>query len=276
MKIYCDLKKIFKNRIPSMLEVLYVYENVKTSCRLIVNSKQLFNLIKLCRKFNLEINLEKFRINPVKDSSKAGYSNSSEILPFNSKQGSFIIYISENKTDILSDPKNLGLNLGYPKCCVNFYLKNLDYVKKDAYHDLVLQAIPKRFKIFPFYTNIAIRYFGIQLLSHFPCSFDCKKSIEIAKTYLNCVKKYDSELANFLIQHLSSFVVYTQNKGVFYSPNYKMTEKNIKFHKLKGTVKNGLFSILNKNKKIKINSPRSFFIKDELLNSDVFLLAFKK
>ena len=47
---------------------------------------------------------------------------------------------------------------------------------------------------YPFYTNICKRHVDLTLLSHFPCSFNCEKSIEQAKKHLNLIGQIDRNL----------------------------------------------------------------------------------
>ena len=51
--------------------------------------------------------------------------------------------------------------LGYPECCVDFYIKNLGKAAK-IQMDFVLLA-PSSKMIFPYHANVCLRSFGISL-----------------------------------------------------------------------------------------------------------------
>jgi hypothetical protein len=87
--------------------------------------------------------------------------------------------------------KDIGILLGYPRCCTEFFDKiwvkekyldttwhmalNSRNVKHDSnFVELVLK----------FQTNVLWRWIGVRLVPHLPCSFDCIPSIDLGNDFL--------------------------------------------------------------------------------------------
>src|SRR3989338_10800466 len=88
--------------------------------------------------------------------------------------------------------KELGLLLGYPMCCCEFFEENFN----EKVTDLTLKILENSNGYeFPFYANMAARHFDVSLLSHFPHDFQCKPSMEIAKNNLRVIKNYSEQIA---------------------------------------------------------------------------------
>ena len=140
-------------------------------------------------------------------------------------------------------------------------------------NDYILPALNsfEGFK-FPFYTNYAIRYFDITLLSHFPHNFNCKESINSAKNNLQCVKKYSNENANKFVTMLKGPVLYTENNGIFMFNDYKLNDNILKFGEVKSTVNNNFSDLLNKNKRIEIVDKNKIKINDKIIEDVGFML----
>ncbi|MDP6599994.1 MAG: DUF483 domain-containing protein, partial [Candidatus Woesearchaeota archaeon] len=179
------LFKIFSNHTRS-LEILYLLEDIKKAVRLDANDIELKQIRKFCNKENLHLEVSDFKVVKVIDKGKGAYANIVKKVPINYLEpGLYHIYISKDadKAKFLkllenrNDDKAIGELLGYPKCCVDFFMENREKQQK-IQNDYILPALDNSqgFK-FPFYTNYAIRYFDITLLSHFPHSFYCEESI---------------------------------------------------------------------------------------------------
>ncbi|MEK6949596.1 MAG: hypothetical protein AABX34_05205, partial [Nanoarchaeota archaeon] len=125
---------------------------------------------------------------------------------------------------------------------------------------------------FPFYNNYAARYFDIALLSHFPHSFHCEESIKIAKSNLQCIKKYSEDLANKFEIALKSPLLYTENNGVFVFNDYKLNNNILEFNEVKSTVNNELLNLLNKSKKIEIIDKNKIKINDKTIEDIGFMM----
>ena len=63
-------------------------------------------------------------------------------------------------------------------------------------NDYVIPALENSRAVrFSFLTNINIRNKDITLLNHFPCSFECKASIDLGRKHLRLISELDPNLA---------------------------------------------------------------------------------
>lgn len=116
------------------------------------------------------------------------------------RSGMFFVYFSKDEGkaylasyyELINDHKLLGLLLDYPQCCVEFFSKNFN--SKNC--NLELPAANR-------WTNLTKRNQDCVLLSHFPCSSQCQRSITLAKRYYEVILKYDAERAQELHDLLS-------------------------------------------------------------------------
>src|SRR3989338_3717200 len=274
------LLPIFSNYTRS-LEILYLLEGIKRAARLDANDTELKKIKGFCNENNLCLDVSDFKVIKISDEGKGGYSNIAKRIPADySSDGLYHVYISkdENKSKFLkllenkNDDKAIGQILGYPKCCIDFFIKNKEKQQK-IQNDYILPALnsSEGFK-FPFYNNYAARYFDVTLLSHFPHSFNCKESMQTAKNNLECIKKYSKELANKFEEMLKSPVLYTENDGIFVFKNYKLNNGVLQFNEIKSTINNELLISLNKNKKIKIIDKNKIDINGEIIDGVGFML----
>src|SRR3989344_3787926 len=180
-----QLQQLFHSIIKS-LEVLYVIEGVKPCARILVFEDELEKAMNFLNDNKISAAVSDFKV--LKQTAQNEfYSDKSVKIDKNSKQkGHFFVYLSKNreaakKARLMEEDnshKELGLLLGYPKCCCEFFEKNFN--EKNT--DLTLKTLENSDgHEFPLYANIAARHFDVSLLSHFPHNFQCKPSIEIAK-----------------------------------------------------------------------------------------------
>lgn len=112
------------------------------------------------------------------------------------------------KAVVEEDDYAQGILLGYPECCCRFFRD----VWLKGYHDPIWQAALNssvtcedshyiRMRTHEF-SNPVLRFLGIRLAFHIPCSFDCQKTIEIAKERLEMARETNPELAEKIVQLL--------------------------------------------------------------------------
>jgi len=274
------LSETFANQTRS-LEILYLINDIKNAVRLDANELELRKIKDFCKNKKLFLDVSDFKVVKTVDIGKGTYSNIVKKVPsHHSEQGLHHIYISKdrNKAKFLkilenkNDDEAVGELLGYPNCCVDFFIKNKEKQEK-LQNDYILPALANsnNFK-FPFYNNHAIRYFDVTLLSHFPHNFECKESMKIAKNNLECIKTHSTELANKFENMLKSPVLYTENNGVFIFKNHKLNENFLKFDEVLSTTNNELLNELNQNKKIEIIDKNKIKINDRILDEVGFML----
>ena len=249
-----SLKNTFKSAIKS-LEILYVLENSKPCARILANEDELKKIFDCLHNNSLEFSISNFKLKKI--NNEGYYSDKSvKIRKDSLEKGYFILYISKVK-ELCEKAKayeengmhfELGMVLGYPKCCCKFFSENFN---EDNY-DLTLNILKNSGGFeFPFYANIAARHFDVSLLSHFPCSFNCKYSINIAKENLEIIKGYSIQKAEIFENIMKSAVLYTQN-GIFLLKNHKKAGNEIGFEDVLATAKDKLYNELMANKKIGI------------------------
>jgi len=123
---------------------------------------------------------------------------------------------------------------------------------------------------FSFYNNIAARHFDISLLSHFPHSFGCSHSIEIAKNNLKIVHKHSKELAEMFSGVLKSAVIYTMDEGIFLLRRYKRNNDKLIYGDVVSTAKSKLYFLVSSNNKLKITDKNNFFVNDVGISGENF------
>lgn len=274
------LLQIFSNYTRS-LEILYLLNNIKKAVRMDANDMELKQIKEFCSKENLHLEVSDFKVVRAADKGKGGFANMVKRVSINHPiDGLHHIYVSKDKNKSkflkLMENKNedqaVGELLGYPKCCIDFFIKNRENQQK-LQNDYILPALnnSEGFQ-FPFYNNHAIRYFDITLLSHFPHNFHCEESIKIAKANLECIKNYSKELAVKFEAMLRGPVLYTENNGIFMLRDYELNNNILKFSNVLSTENSELLNLLNKNKEIEIIGKNGIKIGNELVEDAGFML----
>jgi len=88
------------------------------------------------------------------------------------------------------DNTAIGSALGYPPCCIDFF--NRIWVD-DKFLDTTWPMAVKQWNHAPTMIevsgpsecNILLRWLGVRAVPHLPCSFDCKRTTEFSKTFLD-------------------------------------------------------------------------------------------
>jgi len=115
------------------------------------------------------------------------------------------VLVEYKKAHAAGDNVTQGRLLGFPKCCCEFF----EHVWENRHYDPIWQAAKrsnyKRYhkgirshiiegvKAHPF-SNPMLRYLGVRLGFHIPCSFECKDTIESGEKRFELGLAIDSEL----------------------------------------------------------------------------------
>ena len=260
------LQSIFHS-ITKSLEVLYVMEDLKPCARILVFEDELDKIIDFLNENKISYSVSDFKV--IKQNTQSEfYSDKSVKIPKgDSSKGNFFVYLSKDKDKaeqarILEESNNhfeLGLILGYPKCCCEFFAKNFDEKNTDL--TLISLKNSSGFE-FPFYNNISARHFDILLLSHFPHSYHCEPSIEIAKNNLKVIQKHSRQSAEMISGVLKSAVIYTMDEGIFLLRRYERNKDEIIYSDVVSTAKSKLYFLVSSNNKLKIIDKNNFFVND--------------
>lgn len=174
-------------------EILFLLRGVKEVVRQGFYQREFLAVEKFCQENNLYCIKSNFKV-LFADEEK--YSNKGFRIPeTDSRVGMYFAYISKDEQkawlaaycELMNNDKELGLLLGYPSCCVDFFCRNFNEQKVN------LQLRPKNM-----FTNLTKREQDLVLISHFPCSSDCQPSIELAKQYLQVIYVVDKDRAREL------------------------------------------------------------------------------
>lgn len=267
-----QLQQIFRSIIKS-LEVLYVIEGAKPCARILVFEDELNKVVDFLSENNLDISISDFKVIKQGLQNEFYSDKSIKISKDSAEKGYFFVYASKSK-DLVekaklmeekSSHKELGLILGYPKCCCGFFEKNFNGKNTDLTLNVLENSNGYEF---PFYTNIAARHFDIALLSHFPHSFECKPSVEIAKNNLKIIQKHSKQLAVMFSGILQGVVVYTLQEGVFLLRKHEKIDNEVIYGDILSTTKSKLYFLLNSNKKLKIADKSNFIIDDKNIGGE--------
>ena len=254
-----ELKEKFGSLVKA-LDILYVIEGAKPCSRIMIDETEYAIVKKFLEKKRLYADKSDFKVLKL---DKGNFSNKGEVIDANDgRKGHYFVYVSKDKEIIKKARKyekdkdniNLGLTLGYPKCCCEFFDDN-SRLQEKRFNDYVLPALyNSEGFIFPFQNNYAARYFDLDLLGHFPCNFNCRKSSAIGKRHLKIIEKHSKEYAAILRGMLKGAVVYTENYGVFLLRNCTLSGngKEIRYNMVMGTASNKLSDLLKANNRIKV------------------------
>lgn len=276
------LTKLFGN-LHQALEVLYVANGLKKLARLSIYNKNRLNLAKnFIENHRLKIVESSVKYITKRDSNRTYFTSYSKPVALNNKKGGFI-YLYISKSNDLSQLGRIceehdysiqfGRILDYPECCIDFYNKNIQRYLKEK-RDLMHSVLDETEGLFPypFWNNFVTRYFDASLLSHYPCSFNCRESMEMAKERLELIKSISSSLSDYLIGQLKSVIIFTSSLGIYKLTDYLFKNNEVHFNK-KGICcinKSYIRDILEKTTKIQvITKKRIIFMQEDRILKDL-------
>ena len=128
---------------------------------------------------------------------------------------------------------------------------------------------------FPWQNNYCLRVFDMGLISHFPCSFHCEKSKEIAEKNLGFLESYDPDIASYFRSALPTGVIYAEGVGVYALKNIKVEENMLKYSpsEVIPTQKNDFYHLLKSRDKIIPINKNQFIIDNVAVKDDQTFLA---
>lgn len=166
---------IFKSKT-KVNEILFLLKDLKPVVRQGFYPEELEKVKDFCFKNDLFIEISPYKILMQGDN----FSDKGTKVDKNHPEGMFFAYISKDHQKALlanlyeaqGDHRQLGLALGYPACCIKFYHEQFQKgnvaPEHNNYHELI---------------DIRKRTQDSSIISHFPCSPNCPKSIELAKAF---------------------------------------------------------------------------------------------
>lgn len=260
------------------LEIIYVAEGLKEVSRIIVNDEQAEKITQTLNSLNLKVSISDFKIKKEIDDSRQYSDKGFRIAKNSPEKGQVFLYVSRKQENAEkakfyeydNDHYNFGNILGYPECCVNFFIKNFPIESKKK-NDYVLTSLRNsEGYVFPFYNNTAIRHLDITLLSHFPCSFNCKASLETAKRNLKLIRTLAQELNQIFEGFLKSAVIYTAYDGIFVLRDFNLKGNEIYYNGIIGSANSNLYNLLKAQEKILIKGKNDFLAGEINIKGDDF------
>ena len=222
MELLDNLKKVFGTRTKA-LEILYLLKDLKPVVRHGFYDAELGRVKEFCEKNNLAVEISPYKV--ILSDPHQRYSNKGfKVRAEDPRRGMYFVYISKDMQkaamadayEYKNDHRGLGALLGYPECCVDFFVKN-ELKRSRLDNDYIVPALKNSRGVrYPFHNNICKRHVDITLLSHFPCSFNCQISIEIAKRRLHLMAELDPNLAMIYSKELKGRVNIKNRFADFY------------------------------------------------------------
>lgn len=178
-------------------EILLLQHKLKEVVRQGFYDYELPKVEKYCQQHHIYLVKSRFKVFLADDES---FSNKGVRIPETDKrEGMFFVYLSldEEKAwlaayhEMMNNPEELGLALGYPECCVNYFSKTFSSKNYNP------QLAPTNS-----WTNLTKREEDCVLLSHFPCSSECKESMILGKQNLDLITKLDKIRAKEITEML--------------------------------------------------------------------------
>lgn len=218
MDVIKRLTHVFGSRSKA-LEMVYLINDIKPVVRHGYYDEELPKVREFCEHNKLFFEESPYKV--VLSDGKAFSDKGIKVGLNDARRGMRFVYISKddyqanlaNTYEYKGNHKELGLVLGYPLCCCEFFTKHFPVYSKldNNYAEPALGASTGA--KFQFYMNIMERHKDLALLSHFPHSFSCRESLIIAKRNFDMIHKYDAKLAKFYQDNLRK--VYRLNNRVF-------------------------------------------------------------
>jgi hypothetical protein len=116
----------------------------------------------------------------------------------------------------------LGIVLGYPACCTTAFTERWASAVQHARGELADDTV--RASSAPPYDwrlNVFARYFGDALIEHFPCSFSCAPSLDLAQRYAAALVRHEPKSYELLHSSLRTPVL-SSAQGVASFPNARI------------------------------------------------------
>ncbi len=277
---YEALVKLLGSEIKA-LEIFLVKKGVKPCARILCPIEKIENTKKILKRAQLCVTQSAFKVIKGTGCSPLYSDFSVRVSLDNLQKGHCILYIAQNPAlvdgardaETNANHEELGKTLGYPACCCAFFEKYFSEKNTDLTVN-VLEKSPGHFFSFP--ANIAARHFDASLLSHFPCSFECKDSVQMALQNFEILKTISERTANRWAALLKSVVIYTKTQGILLVPNYTFHNSTVTFTRLIATQHSKLYYALTALKKFKIISRNHIRLDQESVQgNEIAVMVFR-
>jgi hypothetical protein len=191
-----------------LTEIIQLINGVRSACRFTMSYQHEALLTKIASQLDLYCIRSSLPVEKYNSSYHIGRFNSTDTKDQNSK---FYYYLAKNNTVALlalfsegTKPELQGKLFGYPQCCINFFVSRFGKANEDLVYE-----VAKGQEKYSFWNNRATKLLGYSLISHFPCSWDCKFSEEIAKKTYFYLKEISPGYAGRTLKILNQNLMYS-------------------------------------------------------------------
>lgn len=186
------------------------------------------------------LSAQEWRPNP--DEGKGGYSNLAPKLtparPGSGAMRSLILAPDPERAILgwmavaLGWDEVVGEVLGFPACCRAFFEAKWPQAAAEHQGDLtplLLEATRASgdFGPYDWRLNLFARYFGAELLSHFPCSLRCAESLKMARRFESGLRRIEPETAALMESVMRGLVLYSERGGVALAPQGRLGPEGV-------------------------------------------------
>lgn len=112
------------------------------------------------------------------------------------------------KAHLKSDHQTIGEMLGYPDCCINYFINSfpIDPCPIWTGTEGKVNGFPE--------CNGILRYFGPKITAHLSCSPTCQKTREIGKNWFKVMQEINKDLADEIYNLLAGPITWNSYHGV--------------------------------------------------------------
>jgi hypothetical protein len=108
------------------------------------------------------------------------------------------------------DAHRLGLALGYPECCVRFFMKHNQWSSENQFAESFNAS-----RTLSWLANCFAKHTRWMIIYHMPCAFDCAATIEYSTLLLREVRGFDSAFAASIEAYLRQTLVVSNERLAF-------------------------------------------------------------
>jgi hypothetical protein len=125
----------------------------------------------------------------------------------------------------------MGRVLGYPPCCAQAFDQRWPDAAKNHSGDVAAIALREAGPgPHPWQSNVMGRYFGYELIQHFPCKPTCSYSVAQGRAVFEALALHEPEHAQLIKAVLSSPVLFTERDGIAVLPGATPSSGQLDLH----------------------------------------------
>jgi len=112
----------------------------------------------------------------------------------------------------------LGVMLGYPPCCAKAYEKRWPIARRSHDGDpgaMLMEASPNG-AVHPWRLNVHARYLGTSLVDWFPCTFECSRSLAVARRIERGLRIVAPEVLTGMRERMCTTVLRLAGEGTLF------------------------------------------------------------